>query len=124
MTKIRKPKLSLAVQTIKGYHASKTAAVCAFFALMLCIALIIVGVEARKVLSNENLVLCFAVLGAALALSALGFAGGLIITAVIKKRDSIAFFENFIIVYEFSSLFNCGYRKFDYEEIAEYGFIH
>ena len=124
MTKVGKPKLSFAICTVKGYHSSNLAAVCAFFVLMSAIALLIVGVEARKVLSDENLILCLALLGTVLVLSASVFTGGLIITAVIKKKDCVIFFKDFIIVYEFSSLFNCGYRKLDYDEIAEYGFIH
>ena len=124
MTKIRKPKLSSAVGTVKGYHSSFLGAVCAFFALIIVIAIIIVSVEARKVLSKENLTVCLAVLGAAWVLSASVFAGGLILNRLIRKKDCVIFFEDFIIIYEFKSLFNCGYYELGYEEIAGYGFFH
>ena len=93
-----------------------------FFTLFCSIALLIVTIEAKDVLSSEDMTICLAVVCSALGLSVSALVGGLILTDVIKKKDCVIFFDKFITVYEFRSLFNCGYRVFDYEEIAEYRF--
>ena len=123
MTKIKKPKISLATYIIKGYHSSWMAALGGFFTLFFSIALLIVTVEAKDVLSNTEMTISLAVVCSALGLSVSAFVGGLVLTDIIKKKDCIIFFDKSITVYEFRSLFNCGYRVFDYEELAEYRFI-
>ncbi len=59
-----------------------------------------------------------------MGISVTALIGGIVLSIVLKKRDCLAFFKDFIIVYEFNSIFNYGYRSFKYDEIKEYGFIH
>ena len=98
------------------------AALGGFFTLFCSIALLIVTVDGKDALSSGDMTICLAVICSALGLSVAALVGGLILTDIIKKKDCVIFFDKGITVYEFRSLFNCGYRVFDYEEIAEYRF--
>ena len=124
MIKIKKPDLTSAICKVKGYHASIITGFGATGMLLSSIAILIIAVEARKVVSDTFMVCSWAVYIVLMLLSVAALAGGIILTISIKKKYCVSFFKDSIIVYEFKSLANCGYRSFEYDEIAEYGFIH
>lgn len=124
MKKIKKPDLSKAMITIKGYHSSAASAFGALGIVLLSIVMIIIAVEASKVFSVRAMIISWAVCGTIMALSVATFVSGIVVSTVIKKRDCIAFFDDHIIVYQFNNWASSGYLSLSYDEITEYGFVH
>lgn len=124
MKKLKNPDLSKSIITIKGYHSSAASAFGAFGIVFFSIVTLIIAVEGSKVFSAQAMVISWAVCGAVTAVSVAAFVGGIVMSVVIKKRDCVAFFNDFLIVYEFNNLASSGYLSLGYDEIAEYGFVH